>query len=96
MRVFLRNTETGLYCAGPKRWVASELRALDFTSVPQATRFAFEQSPSGMEIVLISEVLPDQIVVPVIPEWCGQACLHEERRPAETAPAPAAALDADG
>jgi len=76
MRVLLRSTQTGLYCAGSDGWAASENRALDFTSVPQAARFAYHEHMPQAEIVLRSEVLPEEVVVPMIPEWCGLACLH--------------------
>lgn len=71
MKVFLRNITTGLYCTGSNGWVASQKQALEFTSVPQAARFALETILPGTEIVLQSDVLPDEVVVPVIPEWCG-------------------------
>jgi len=95
MKVFLRNTKTGLYCTGSDGWVATEQQALDFTTVPQATRFALDEPSPETEIVLRSDLLPDEVVVPVIPEWCGIECLHAESHRIDAVRARAAELGAD-
>ena len=71
MKVLLRNTKTGYYSAGAKGWVPMARQALDFITVPQAAQFALDQDLPAIEIVLKSEVLPEEVVVPVLSEWCG-------------------------
>jgi hypothetical protein len=74
--------KTGCYCAGAYEWVASAGEALDFSSVPKATRFALDENLSAAEIVLKSDLLPDEVVVPVLSEWCGLGCQQEASDPA--------------
>jgi hypothetical protein len=71
MRVFLRNRKTRLYCTGSNEWADSEGQALDFASVPQAARFAFDEDLPEAEIVLKFHILPEEVALPVLPEWCN-------------------------
>ena len=71
MRVLLRHKRTGFYSGGSIGWVDSTSQALDFSSVPKATRFALDENLSAAEIVLKSDVLPDEVVMPVLSEWSG-------------------------
>ena len=70
MRVFLRNTKTRLYCADSNRWAAALGQALDFTSVPHATRFALDERLPEIEIVVRYDSLEEEVTVPLLPEWC--------------------------
>jgi hypothetical protein len=71
MRVFLQHTETRLYYAEFNRRVSAPSRALDFASIPTATKFALEQKLTRMEIVLNWHTEPDcEVRLPVLPEWC--------------------------
>jgi hypothetical protein len=77
MRVLLRNRKTGLYCTNSNAWAATASQALDFASVPQATRFALDGNLPETEIVLKSDLLPDEVVVPLLSEWCDLNWLRE-------------------
>ena len=70
MRVFLRNKKTRLYRADSNRWLAAVGQAFDFTSVPRAARFARDEKLPGLEIVVKYDTLQDEVVVPVLAEWC--------------------------
>jgi hypothetical protein len=70
MKVFIRNRKTWLYCAEPSAWAAAAEQARGFTSVPQAAKFALDANLQGIEIVLKCYTLPDEVSVPVLPEWC--------------------------
>ncbi len=70
MRVFLRNKKTRLYCAESNRWTGEVGQACDFTSVPRAARFVRDQKLPGLEIILKYDTLQDEVVVPVLAEWC--------------------------
>ena len=65
----MRNKKTRLYCAGSSTWAATAQEALGFTSVPQATRFALGERVPEAEIVLSFDLLADEVVVPVLPEY---------------------------
>jgi hypothetical protein len=69
MRVFLRNTKTRLYWAGSSAWAVASGKALDFISVPRAARFAYAEGLPEIEIVLKYDALPDEVIVPMLPEW---------------------------
>ena len=66
MRVFLRNKKTRLYYAGPAGWGATAEKAHGFTSVPQATKVAFDEKMPEAEIVLSFALFADEVVVPVL------------------------------
>jgi hypothetical protein len=70
MKVLLRSRMTGLYCADPEGWAAGSEQALDFTSIPRAARFARDEGLSGVEMVVRYHTVPDEVVVPILPEWC--------------------------
>ena len=74
MRVYLRNRQTRLYCASPKGWAVAIAQALLFSSVRQAARFAFHERVPETEIVIRSELLDEEVILPLLPEWCD---LHE-------------------
>jgi hypothetical protein len=69
MPVFIRNKKTQLYRAAAKGWVGVAEQALGFTSVPEATRFALGENMPETELVLLFGLLPDEVVVPVVPEY---------------------------
>ena len=71
MRVFLRNKQTRLYYAGPTGWADSAGQALQFTSVSQAARFGLDHSLPDIELVLACYTLPDEVAMPLVPEWCA-------------------------
>jgi hypothetical protein len=70
MRVLLRNRITRLYYADPNGWAAGVGQAFDFISLPQATRFALDGSLPEIEIVLRYDSLQDEVVMPLLPEYC--------------------------
>ena len=49
--------------------------AFAFTSVPEATKVALDGNWAEMEIVIRYETLPDEVAVPVLPEWRDHAKL---------------------
>ena len=69
MKVFLRNRKTRLYCAESSEWVPAAGQAFDFTSVSLATRFALDQRLLEIELVVKYDLLPDEVPVPLLPEW---------------------------
>jgi hypothetical protein len=70
MRVLLRNRTTRLYYAGANRWAAEQGEALDCASVPRAARLVIEEKLPEIDIILQYASVPDEVVVPVLPEWC--------------------------
>ena len=76
MRVFLRNRQTRFYYASSNGWAVAIAQALLFSSVRQAARFAFDEKVPEAEIVVRSEVLEEEVTLPLLPEWCA---LHEPR-----------------
>lgn len=70
MRVFLRNKQTRLYCASSNDWADAISRALPFSSVPHAARFAFDQKIPEAEIVLRSDLVEHEVALPLLPQWC--------------------------
>ena len=73
MRVFVRNKQTGHYCAASHGWAVAKAQALLFPNVQQAARFAFDERVPQAEIVMRSEVLEQEITLPLRPEWCDLA-----------------------
>ena len=70
MRVFLRSRQTRLYCASSNRWAGAVAQALLFRSVRQAARFAFDEKVPEAEIVMRSDLMEQEITLPLLPEWC--------------------------
>jgi hypothetical protein len=70
MRVFLRDKKTRLYRAQSRDWTPSVGEALPFPGVPHAARFARDGNLPGLEIVVKYDTLPDEVAVPLVPEWC--------------------------
>jgi hypothetical protein len=70
MRVFLRDRQTRRYCASSSAWAVALARALVFSSVRQAARFAFEEKVPGAEIVVRCDLLEQEVALPLLPEWC--------------------------
>jgi len=70
MRVFLRNKADRLYCAGQNAWVTGIGQALEFNSVPQAAKFAFEGNLPESEIIIRCDLLEEEVAMPLLPEWC--------------------------
>ena len=52
MRVLLRNTNLGLYYAGPGRWVSSAAKALDFQETALAAKFARQAKRGELQVFL--------------------------------------------
>ena len=67
MRVLLRNTKTGRYCAGSNAWASAAGQAVEFPSVPKAVRFAIDEKLPGIEVVVTYNFLPE-VVVPLLPQ----------------------------
>jgi hypothetical protein len=76
MRVYLRNRESRLYYAASDGWAAARTQALVFRSVRQAARFAIDEKVPEVEIVLRSDLLEEEVTLPLIPQWCD---IHEPR-----------------
>jgi hypothetical protein len=71
MRVFLRNKQTRVYYAGPSEWAATAELAHQFISVSHAARFGLDHSLPDIELILTCYTLPDEIAMPLLPEWCN-------------------------
>jgi hypothetical protein len=84
MRVLLRKRKAGLYCADANEWVTAARLALSFASVPQAARFALDENLPETEIVLKSDLLPEEVVLPLLPEWCDLTLQKRTLTPAWT------------
>jgi hypothetical protein len=52
MKVFLRNTETGLFYAGPDEWTGEHSHALDFHGPDAALDTVTKSKVSTMELVV--------------------------------------------
>ena len=52
MKVLLRNTETGLFYAGPDRWSEEQSGAMEFEAPNMALDTVSEANLEGMEIVV--------------------------------------------
>jgi hypothetical protein len=70
MRVLLRDKKSRRYYAGSNGWDAAIAQALLFTSVPQAAKFAFDEKVPEAEIVVRSDLLEQEVTLPLLPEWC--------------------------
>ena len=70
MRVFLRNKETSLYWGVLAGCGAERKQAFDFGTVPRATRFALDKSLTDVEIILKCDSFPDEVTLPVLPDYC--------------------------
>jgi hypothetical protein len=71
MRVFLRDKKTRRYHAGSEGWASAAGEARDFNNIAQASRIALDERLPEVEIVLQWEMLPDEVVLPVLAEWCN-------------------------
>jgi hypothetical protein len=80
MRVFLRSKQTRLYYASSNGWVVAIAQALLFSGVRQAARFAFDEKVPEAEIVMKSDLLEQDITLPLLPECCD---LREPRAAAD-------------
>ena len=70
MRVYLRNRQTRLYCAASNGWAVAITQALLFSNVRQAARFAFDKQVPEAEIVMRSDLVEQEITLPLLPQWC--------------------------
>ncbi len=52
MRVLLRNTQTGLFYAGPERWTQNDLEAVDF-----------QRTDAAMDVVWQSQLRPIEVLM---------------------------------
>jgi hypothetical protein len=71
MRVYLRNTDTGLYYAGSGQWVPDLSGALDLGEIEYASQLACEENLAEAEMVLSYDNPACQLALPVRPEWHG-------------------------
>jgi hypothetical protein len=46
------------------------VQALPFTSVPQAAKFGFDEEVREAEIVVRYDLLEQEVILPLLPEWC--------------------------
>ena len=83
MRVLLRHKKTRLYYVGLNQMAGEHSQARDFTSVPQAARFALAEGLPEVEIIVRSDYLASEIPFQPLPEWCE---LDKARLPAGGAP----------
>jgi hypothetical protein len=65
-----------LYWADLNGWIAGVEQAFDFSSVPRAARFAFDEKVPDAEIVVRCDLLEQEVAVPLLPQWCDA---HEPR-----------------
>jgi hypothetical protein len=70
MRVLLRHKKTGLYYVGLNQMAGEHNQARDFTSVPQAARFAFAEAMPEVEIIVRCDYLAHEVSLQPLPEWC--------------------------
>jgi hypothetical protein len=77
MRVFLRSSKTGRYYGESGQLDAAFDNASEFPSVQAATRRALASKLREVEIVLRCDYLSQEVLLPVVPEWCD---LDENRR----------------
>jgi hypothetical protein len=68
MKVFLRNRQTRLYCAAPNGWTVASTEAVAFPDIQIATRFALDQNLPEAEIAVRSDLLDQEVVMPLLPE----------------------------
>jgi hypothetical protein len=73
MRVYLRSKQTRRYCASSNGWAVATAQALIFSSVRQAARFAYHEKVPEAEIVMCSQLLEQEVTLPLLPEWCDLA-----------------------
>ena len=71
MRFLLRNKQTRRYYAAHNEWAGTVAQALLFGSVPQAARFAFVEKVPQAEIVVRSDLLDQEVALPLLSEWCN-------------------------
>ena len=69
MKVYLRNRLTRLFCADSNGWAVASGQAFDFTSVSRATTFALDEHLPNIELVLMYYTLPQEVALPLLPEW---------------------------
>jgi hypothetical protein len=70
MRVLLRHKKTRLYYVGLNQMAGEHSQARDFTSVPQAARFALAEGLPEVEIIVRSDYLASEIPFQPLLEWC--------------------------
>ena len=70
MRVLLRHKKTRLYYVGLNQMDGEHNQARDFTSVPQAARFALAEGLPEVEIIVRSDYLASEVAFQPLPEWC--------------------------
>ena len=86
MRVFLKSSKTGRYYGDSGQLDAEFTEAIEFQSVQAATRHALFANLAGAEIALRCDYLSQEVVMPVVPEWCD---LEERHTPELSVAAPA-------
>jgi hypothetical protein len=70
MRVLLRHKKTRLYYVGLNQMAREHNQARDFTSVPQAARFALAEGLPEVEIIVRSDYLASEVSFQPLAEWC--------------------------
>lgn len=84
MRVFLRSSTTGRYYGAGGRLDAEPGDALEFASVPVAARRACAAGLAGVHIVVRCDYLSQEVVMPMMPEWCDLDSSQSREAAAET------------
>jgi hypothetical protein len=69
MKVFLRNTHTGLYYRGSFEWTSSRAEALDLGHTQEAIRLAAEFHLDAAEVVLGFDDPLEDVALPFQGPW---------------------------
>jgi hypothetical protein len=69
MKVFLRNTRTGLYYRGAFEWTSSRVEALDLGQTQEAIRLAAELHLDAAEVVLGFDDPQEDVALPFQGPW---------------------------
>jgi hypothetical protein len=80
MRVHLQDTTNRLYYTGQYSPPGGFELAMNFGSVGGAAEAALEERLTGMEIVVRYEIVPGEIRLPILAEWCALRVNQTETR----------------
>ena len=67
MKVFIRNTQTGLFYQEPSKWTADQVAACDLGQVARAVEQIFEAHLENVEILLSYDEPRYDLILPVPP-----------------------------
>ncbi len=93
MRVFLKSSTSGRYYGDSGKLDAETDKAIEFASVEAATKLALSAHLADAEIALRCDYFSQEVLLPVVPEWCDVAGNHR-RRLSSTDPAAASPMSA--